>query len=299
MTAEGRARRAPLPGPGASLPPFSPVAPVRQPLPERADDAPPLPATFSDALETVLRHFAAEGDQALRAAIEAHARLLLAWNAAINLTAIRDPAAVALEHVGDSLAAAPVLRAARVAARPALVDVGSGGGFPGLPLAHALGARGALLLDSVAKKARFLAVAAAAAEDAGRNAGGRPPRVEAEAARAETVARRTGGREAFHVVTVRAVGPLLEIAELGLPLARVGGVVCAWKRDDGSGALDAEIDEARPLIGHLGGAPPLVEAADVPGLEDHRLVVIGKRGPSPAAFPRAPADRMSRRRRRA
>ncbi len=299
MTAEGRTRRAPPPGPGASLPPSSPVARVRDPLPERTDDAPPLPTAFSDAQETVLRHFRAEGDEPLRAAIEAHARLLLAWNAAINLTAIRAPAAVALEHVGDSLAAAPALRAARVAARPALVDIGSGGGFPGLPLAHALGARGALLLDSVAKKARFLAVAAVAAADASRNAGGRPPRVEAEAARAETVARRTGGREAFHVVTVRAVGPLLEIAELGLPLARVGGVVCAWKRDDGSGALDAEIDEARPLIGHLGGAPPVVEVTNVPGLDDHRLVVIGKRARTPSAFPRSPAARASRRRRRA
>jgi 16S rRNA (guanine527-N7)-methyltransferase len=246
----------------------------------------------------VLRGLGSDGDAPLRAAIEAHVRLLLAWNAAINLTAIRDPAAVALEHVADSLAAVPVLGAAHVPPRPALVDIGSGGGFPGLPLAHALGARRALLLDSVAKKARFLAVAAAAAATASHAAGGRPPRILAEAARAETVARRTGGRESFHVVTVRAVGPLLDIAELALPLARVGGVVAAWKRDDGSGALDAEMDEARALIGHLGGAPPAVEATGVPDLEDHRLVLIGKRGQTPAAFPRPPGDRASRRRRR-
>ena len=69
-----------------------------------------------------------------RGAIDGHVRLLLAWNVAINLTAIRDPVEVARRHVLDSLAAVP----APPARRSAFVDIGSGGGFPGIPLAAAL-----------------------------------------------------------------------------------------------------------------------------------------------------------------
>ncbi len=96
---------------------------------------------------------------AQRAAIDGHVRLLLAWTAAINLTAIRDPGEVAVAHVLDSLTAVPLLRSAGI---DAFVDLGSGGGLPGLPLAIALPARRALLVESTGKKARFLETAVAA-----------------------------------------------------------------------------------------------------------------------------------------
>ena len=101
---------------------------------------------------------------AQRSAIDGHVRLLLAWNQSINLTAIRDPEAVAIGHVVDSLTALPVMRERGLRR---FVDLGSGGGFPGLPVAAALEADAALLVDSVAKKVRFLDAAAAAVGMAG------------------------------------------------------------------------------------------------------------------------------------
>jgi len=93
---------------------------------------------------------------AVRAAIDGHVRLLLAWNAAINLTSVRDPAHVAVRHVADSLTGLGTLQAAGI---DAFLDLGSGGGYPGIPLAAALPSAEALLIDSVGKKAKFLDVA--------------------------------------------------------------------------------------------------------------------------------------------
>ena len=94
-----------------------------------------------------------------------HARLLLAWNKHVNLSGLRTPAQVARGHVLDSLLAVATLRGLR-SRRPSLLDLGSGGGYPGLPLAVALPARRAALVDSIGKKAAFLEVAAQAVTDA-------------------------------------------------------------------------------------------------------------------------------------
>src|SRR5258705_2042158 len=131
----------------------------REPLPTRVQDTPALPAAYEDALAAGLEALPLQLTPAARAAIDGHARLLLAWTAAINLTAIREPAAVALGHVVDSLTALAVLR------EPGLdrsIDLGSGGGYPAIPLAAALPSVRTLLLEPIAKKARFLAVVAAA-----------------------------------------------------------------------------------------------------------------------------------------
>ena len=82
----------------------------REPLPTRVQDSPTLPAAYDDALEAGLDGLGLTLSPEARAAIDGHARLLLAWTAAINLTAIRDPAAVAVAHVIDSLTALAVLR---------------------------------------------------------------------------------------------------------------------------------------------------------------------------------------------
>ena len=131
-----------------------------------------------------------------RAAIDGHVRLLLAWTAAINLTAIRDPAEVAIAHVLDSLTAVPLLRAMGI---DAFVDIGSGGGLPGLPLAIALPARRALLVESTGKKARFLetAVAAVMPEAQGGDVPGSDPPVDVAAVRAEALARDPAHRGAW------------------------------------------------------------------------------------------------------
>ena len=214
-----------------------------------------------------------------REAIDAHARLLLAWTMAINLTAIRDPAEVARLHVLDSLSAVPLLRGLGATA---LLDLGSGGGYPGLPLAAALGMERALLVDSVAKKVRFLATVIEATGLGGR--------VHAEAARAESLARHPVDRERWPVVTARAVASLAELVEVALPLVAPGGVLVAWKREP----LDEELAAAGPALSALRAGPVRVLDPGVPGLESHRLVIVPRRGAIDARFPRDPAERRRR-----
>jgi 16S rRNA (guanine527-N7)-methyltransferase len=236
-----------------------------------------------------------------RRSYEAHARLLREWNAAINLTAIRDPEAMARRHVCDSLSAvAPIL--ALTAPGASLLDLGSGSGYPGLPLAAALPVTRVGLLDSVGKKARFLATAgeAVSAVLSGRDAAGArggygTPVIEAIAERAEDIAEEYGQRESWDVVVVRAVGSLAEVLELGLPLAREGGVVVAWKRDEEGGALRRELQGAGSIIRAAGGGRPRVVAVEADVLPDHRLVIVPKERTTPITYPRPASLRRARR----
>ena len=139
---------------------------LREPLPSGVEGLPELPPAALAVLDAALATLGLDDlAEPARTALADHLRLLLAWNTAINLTAIRDPAEAVRRHIVDSLTAVPILRDVAV---DAFVDLGSGGGFPGLPLALGLPARRALLVESVAKKARFLEVAAAAAGATGR-----------------------------------------------------------------------------------------------------------------------------------
>lgn len=230
-------------------------------------------------------------DDAARRAIDAHVRLLIAWNAAINLSALREPEQIARNHVLDSLLAVPVL-AAR--GPRSIIDLGSGGGFPGLPLAASLPIERATLVDSIGKKARFLAVAAAAVHAAMDEPRAPAPSIDAIAARAEDLAREPEHRERWDVVVARAVGPVSELAEIGLPLTQVGGHVAMWKRDTTDGALTDELDHAARIVQAAGGAParviPLAEAAKV-GLEGHCLVVTQKVRTTPDRYPRPASER--------
>ena len=254
---------------------------LRDPLPTDVSGLPSLPTAYDAVLDEGLAALGLTLDDAARTAIADHVRLLFAWTAAINLTAIRDPVAAAREHVLDSLAAVPLLGATNA---PDLLDLGSGGGFPGLPLAIALPRMRTLLVESVGKKATFLATVVDALE--------LRPRVAVAATRAETLAADPHHRGRWSTVAVRAVGPLVELAELGLPLLAPGGLLVAWKRrvDDGA-ALAAEVAAAERLIGGLGGGRPRIEPIAVPGLLDHVLVVIEKVGPTPPGYPRDPATR--------
>ena len=149
----------------------------RGPLPTRVEDLPELPAVYADVLDTGLAALDLQLSDTARSIVDGHVRLLLSWTAAINLTAIREPADVARLHVLDSLTAVPLLAALGVSR---FIDLGSGGGFPGLPLAAALDAERVLLIDSVAKKVRFLRTVIEAT--------GLDRQVAAEPDRAETVA---------------------------------------------------------------------------------------------------------------
>ena len=245
------------------------------PLPTRVQGTDPLPDEYASTLETGLSALGIDLPARARDAIDGHVRLLLAWNRAINLTAIRDPVAAASLHVLDSLAAVPLLRAEGA---ERLLDLGSGGGFPGVPLAAALPAD-ALLVESIGKKAVFLRTTVDALE--------LPSRVGVAAERAETLAADADHREAWPVVVARAVAALPELAELAMPLVAIDGLLVAWKREP----LDHEVDAARAIVGQLGGDRPDVVDIALPGLEDHRLVVIRKRSRTPDRYPRSAADR--------
>jgi len=254
--------------------------PVREPLPTRLEGLPPLPAAYRDTLRLGLPAIrGANFSDAQLEALDEHVRLLVAWNAAINLSGIRDPAAMAREHVLDSLTALPILRRAGVTE---FLDLGSGSGYPGLPLAITLPATRALLVESIGKKARFLAVVAEGL--------GLSDRVRVAATRAETLAADPHNRGRWPAVVARAVSDLTELAELSLPLLVVGGALVAWKKS----TQDGELDDAERALPSLGGRVAARESVAVPGLEDHVLLVVEKVAQTPSEFPRDPATRRSR-----
>lgn len=267
------------------------------PLPTDARILPALGDDFGDALDAGLAALHLPLAPDVRRAIEAQARLLLAWGAAINLSALREPDDIALRHVVDSLSAVPLIRERFGAPHDgapqrglSVLDLGSGAGYPGLPVALTLPAGRITLLDSIAKKAAFLEVASRVAI-AELPAGSRPPIASVLPLRAEAVAA-SQDRATWDVVLVRAVGSLAEIFELGLPLLAQGGLLVCWKRDPIDRAtLSQELADAQRLVGSLGGGTPEVVHVPVPGLRDHRLVLVTKRGPTPARFPRPPAER--------
>ena len=273
--------------------------PSRPALPTRADDLPPMDRRFDEMLDTGLAELGLTGtlagDDAARASYEAHARLLRAWSEAINLTTIREPADIARRHVCDSLsAAAPLVE--RLWPGASLIDVGSGAGYPGLPLVAALPLGRAALLDSVGKKARFLGVAAAAVGAALAAAGRPAPIVEAIAERAEDLAGDEEHRATWDVVTARAVGSLAEVVELALPLLREGGLAVVWKREEERGGLRSELRDAGSIIRSTGGGRPEVIVVDAASLPGHRLVVVRKERPTPGRFPRPASIRRRGRR---
>ena len=208
-----------------------------------------------------------------------HVRLLMAWNGAINLSGIRAPELIARDQVLDSLTALPLLRRAGV---EEFLDIGSGGGFPGLPLAVALPARRTLLVESVGKKARFLTTAVAAT--------GLGDRVAVAATRAESLAADPRHRGSWQAVVARAVADMSELAELAMPLLQVGGLLVAWKKQPVNDELASADGAIHQLRGRLIRLQPVV----VPGLEGHVLVVVEKLAETPHEFPRDPAARRRR-----
>jgi 16S rRNA (guanine527-N7)-methyltransferase len=205
-------------------------------------------------------------------AAERFVALLLAGNRRMNLTRVTSPAEVARLHLLDSLAALPLVDAMRAGEA---IDLGSGGGLPGLALAMARPDRHWTLVDSVGKKAALLAEFAEAL-------GLRNVTVLGE--RAEALGRSPGHRQHYGLVTARACAALPVLAELALPLLAVGGSLLAWKGPLGDG--DEEVRRGRVAIGQLGGGRLRIVDPDVPALGGHRFVVVPKERDTDARFPR-------------
>ena len=202
---------------------------------------------------------------------------LLRWNRRVNLTSVTDPAAVEMRHFVDSISCLVALRDL-LAEKPtaSVVDVGSGAGFPGLPLKIAVPSIRLTLLDSVGKKSAFLQYVVARLGMEG---------VTVLAGRAEELAHQPALREQFDVALGRALAPLPALLELCLPFVRLGGRLVANRRGD----LAAQQAEAEPAARTLGGrfrAPIPVDLG--PELSGYGLVVVDKIGPTPERYPRRP-----------
>ena len=201
---------------------------------------------------------------------DAYHRLLTEANARFNLTRIPDDAEEAVDrNYLDSLAP---LRFGLEGVERA-IDVGSGAGFPGIPLAICMPGTRFVLLDSLGKRVDFLNDVI---ERLGLNA-------EAIHLRAEDGARWPQLREAFDLATARAVAPLNLLSEYLLPFVRVGGTMLAYKGP----TLEEELAQAAAALSILGGRAVRTERAEIPGREwDHRLCWIEKIAPTPDKYPR-------------
>ena len=201
------------------------------------------------------------------AALEQFAGLLEEKNKVMNLTAIRGPEDIARLHFLDCAALLPLIPTAG----RTLADVGSGAGFPGIVLKILSPETRLTSLDSLGKRIEFQREAAEALGLAD---------TELLCARAEELADR---RESFDIVTSRAVARLSILAELCLPLVKVGGVFAAMKGPE----PEEEIAEAERGTALLGGGPARIERYAVPGTDAvHTVVLIEKRRPTPAKYPR-------------
>lgn len=197
--------------------------------------------------------------------------MLLDWNTRMNLTALTSPNDVAVKHIIDSLTAydAPLFDAAE-----ALIDVGTGAGLPGIPLAVYAPHLTVTLMDALAKRVRFLTEVTRAMG---------LTHTRCIHARAEEAARQKEHRAHYDIAVSRAVARMPVLLEYTLPFVRVGGSVLALK----GRAYAEEAEEARGAAERLGGGTITARPVQLPGLDDVRAILsVVKERPTPKTYPR-------------
>jgi 16S rRNA (guanine527-N7)-methyltransferase len=201
-----------------------------------------------------------------------YATMLMEWNTRFNLTAIAEEAAILKLHFVDSLTALSVLPASQGLR---LIDVGTGAGFPGLPLKIARPDLNVTVIDGTAKKIGFC-------QEVIRRL--KLDKARALHGRSEDLAHQAAHRERYDVVVARAVASLPALVEYLLPFLRIGGVCIAMK----GSAAEQEADEAQAAIKTLGASLERIQTVVLPGLPDKRaLIVIHKHTCTPEKYPRA------------
>ena len=230
------------------------------------------PFIQTERLAALAASFGVTLDETALDRFDAYARLLCEWNEKINLTAITAPEEIVVKHFADSLS---LLQTAVFPQNAALIDVGTGAGFPGLALKIARPDLRVTLLDSTKKK---LAVLEAISGELGLS-------VELLHLRAEDAGQQAAYREQFDFAAARAVANLRELAEYCLPFVRVGGRFLAMK----SARTDAELDEAKAAIRLLGGKTAAVHTVALSEAGERTVVEIEKVSPTPALYPRPSA----------
>ncbi|MBQ7504540.1 MAG: 16S rRNA (guanine(527)-N(7))-methyltransferase RsmG [Ruminococcus sp.] len=202
------------------------------------------------------------------AQFERYYELLIDWNKKINLTRITEPDEVVIKHFVDSLT---LLKYCEIPQNAKVIDVGTGAGFPGIPLKIARPDIELTLLDSLNKRLTFLKEVCGNIE------------ISAELVhlRAEEGSRKPEYRDFFDVVVSRAVARLNTLSEYCLPYVKVGGSFIAMKGPE----LSAELNEAKSAIKTLGGKVESVEEFELCG-SGRTIVTIIKEKQTPKAYPR-------------
>ncbi|MBR3341580.1 MAG: 16S rRNA (guanine(527)-N(7))-methyltransferase RsmG [Clostridiales bacterium] len=204
-----------------------------------------------------------------------YASMLKEKNKVMNLTAVDDDKGIAMKHFIDSLTLCPYIREeeSRTNKQLSFIDVGTGAGFPGLPVKISCPELSVTLMDSLEKRLKFLSevIEALNLKDC-----------TTVHSRAEDAGRDKKYREKYDVVTARAVARLSVLAEYCLPLVKVGGVFLAMKSHS-----EEEETEAGKAIALLGGTIEKTDTFKLPGTDMERtIIVVRKIRPTPARFPR-------------
>jgi 16S rRNA (guanine527-N7)-methyltransferase len=206
-------------------------------------------------------------------ALTTYERELLAWNRKFNLTAIRDPEGIRTKHFLDSFSCVLAWEANPPAN---LIDIGTGAGFPGIPLKILYPGTTVTLVESVGKKVNFCQHII---DQLGLEG------VRVINARAEDLGKTPEHREAYEWGIARAVANMRVLSEYLLPLVQVGGRMLAQKGETGP----SEVHAAEQAIGLLGGAVRQLLPVTLPGVvEERHLVVVDKVAATPPGYPRRP-----------
>jgi len=196
------------------------------------------------------------------------------WNQRINLTAITQYEDVQIKHFLDSLTVTMAFRNLKVYPPERVIDIGTGAGFPGIPLKIVMPTIQLVLVESIAKKTAFLQYLTDQLS---------LKNVEIVTARAEDTGHDKRYRGNFDLVLSRAVAALPTLLELTLPFCRTGGIFIAQKQD----RAKPEIDRAAKAIRTLGGVLREVIEIEFPDFTDHRcLIIFGKITETPNEYPR-------------
>ena len=215
-------------------------------------------------IRDILKRALPQADELALDRFETYQRLLAEWNEKMNLTAITDPVEVAEKHFADSLAALPYLKPSM-----AIIDVGTGAGFPGIPLLIMMPELQLTLADSLQKRLTFLD---ALLKELGLQA-------DLVHGRAEDLGQNRLYRERFDAALSRAVASLPVLLELTTPFLKVGGAAIAYKGDGAE-----EMKNARSAAFLLHVALRQVDLAS--DLGKRCLIFADKKAPTPRAYPR-------------
>jgi 16S rRNA (guanine527-N7)-methyltransferase len=206
---------------------------------------------------------------------ELYYRELIEWNKKMNLTAITDYSSIQVKHFLDSLTITLVLSQEEMQ-RPDfdIIDIGTGAGFPGVPLKILLSQPRLVLIEPTTKKTAFLRHIIDKLD---------LENIEIVNSRAEEAAHLSAYREQFALVLSRAVASLPELVELTLPFCRIGGRFIAQKKGD----IDEEVNGAKKAIATMGGTLNRIKKIELDEFDDARyLVIIDKIHPTPNKYPR-------------